>query len=273
VKWAVSNIAWPPEKAQDAYALLARFGVRGLEIAPSLFFAGADDPFTPTRAEAAQALAPMQEAGLELVSMQSLLFGVSGAALFGDDDERARLEAAVRRAINLAGQFGIPNLVFGSPRQRIVPDGMAPVVAADIAVAMFRRLGDAAAASGCLLAIEANPAEYGTNFLTHTQDALAFVDIVDHPAISLNLDLGAVWVNGEKHVIGDTLANAAGRVSHVHISEPNLAPAPADGPGTRAILSIVDAAGYDAWYSIEMKAVSNFPLDAVEAGLIRLGGA
>lgn len=268
MRLAVSNIAWTPEQTVAAYGLLSRHGIRGLEIAPGLFFADADDAFAPTPAEAARAIAPMQAAGLELVSMQALLFGVSGAALFGDAGERARLEVAMRRAINLAGRFGIPNLVFGSPRQRVVPDGMAAAAALEIAANTFRQLGDAAAAAGCRLAIEANPAEYGTNFLTGTSDALAFVEVVNHPAVTLNLDLGTVWMNGEQ---GDlAVIAAAGRISHVHISEPQLAAAPACGPATRDLLSIVNDAGYDGWYSIEMKAVPDFSLDALEASLIRL---
>lgn len=110
MKRAMSNIAWLPEERTEAYAILGEAGFTGLEIAPGLFFHATDDPFVPDASSAREALAEMRDAGLSLISMQSLLFGVSGAALFKSDEARAAFETAIGRAIDLAGRFGIPNL-------------------------------------------------------------------------------------------------------------------------------------------------------------------
>ena len=124
MRLAVSNIAWLAEERLEAYAILAEAGVTGLEIAPGIFFHAAHDPFVPDNASAREALREAADAGLSVVSMQSLLFGVTGAGLFDGAEARAVFEAGMHRAIALAGRFGIPNLVFGSPAQRRVPDGM-----------------------------------------------------------------------------------------------------------------------------------------------------
>lgn len=250
---SMSNIAWAPEERLEAYNILALAGFTGLEIAPGLFFHAAADPFAPDKTSAAEALAEIADMGLALVSMQSLLFGVTGAALFEGAEARAAFEAGMHRAIALAGRFGIPNLVFGSPLQRRVPEGMAIAEALDQAAAVFRTLGDAAMAAGTRIAIEANPAAYGTNFCTTLDEALAFVGEVDHPAVVPHLDLGTMHVNGDVEGVPARLPDLAPRLGHVHVSEPDLAPAPADPKALVPVLHGLAAAGYDRAISIEMR--------------------
>ncbi len=249
----MSNIAWAAEERLEAYAILAEAGITGLEIAPGIFFHACDDPFVPEAAIAREALREAADAGLSLVSMQSLLFGVTGAGLFGGAEARAAFEAGMHRAITLAGRFGVPNLVFGSPAQRRVPAGLTMADALNEAAAVFRRLGDAAAAAGTCITIEANPAAYGTNFLNTLDQADAFVARVDHPAIALILDLGAMHMNGSFASVPARLPDLAARLGHVHVSEPDLAPAPADAAALVPVLRGLLAADYAKPVSIEMK--------------------
>lgn len=253
MKLAVSNIAWAPDERREAYAILAEAGLTGLEIAPGLFFHAAADPFAPDEASARAALEEIAATGLSLVSMQSLLFGVRGAGLFDGSEARAAFIRGMTRAIALAGRFGIPNCVFGSPAQRRVPEGLAMADALEQAAAVFRTLGDLAAAAGTRITIEANPAAYGTNFLTTLEEAEAFVALVDHPAIALILDLGAMHMNAHFASVPARLPALAPRLNHVHVSEPNLAPAPADAAALAPVLRALRAAGYAKAVSIEMK--------------------
>ena len=249
----MSNIAWQAEERLGAYAILAEASITGLEIAPGIFFHAAADPFVPDDASAREALREAADAGLSLVSMQSLLFGVSGAALFEGPEARTTFERGMHRAITLAGRFGIPNLVFGSPAQRRVPEGMTMAEALDEAAEVFRCLGDAAAAAGTRITIEANPAAYGTNFLNTLDEAEAFVALVGHPAIALILDLGAMHMNASFASVPARLLALAPQLNHVHVSEPDLAPAPADPAALVPVLKGLRAAGYAKAVSIEMK--------------------
>jgi sugar phosphate isomerase/epimerase len=272
MKLAVSNIAWLPEERLDAYAILADAGFTGLEIAPALFFHEAEDPFVPDTASARRARVEAADAGLALVSMQSLLFGVTGAALFEGPEARIVFEKAMRRAIALADRFGIPNLVFGSPLQRRVPDGMAMDQALDEGAEVFRKLGDVAADAGTRIAIEANPAAYGTNFCTTLGEALAFVARVDHPAIVPHLDLGAMHMNGHFAAVPAHIAALGDQLAHVHVSEPDLAPAPADPALLPPVFAALNAAGYARAVSIEMKRPAE-GLAALRRAVARLAGA
>jgi sugar phosphate isomerase/epimerase len=270
VNLAVSNIAWAAEDCAAAYELLNVRGIAGLEIAPALFFDGAADVFAPTHAELARALDPVRSAGLEIVSMQSLLYGVADASLFGDDGSRHRFADGMRRAINLAGLLSIPNLVFGSPRQRVIPEGMSHDLARRIALDVLGELGDAAESVGTLLGIEFNPARYGTNFLNGVTQAAAFVRELNHSAVTLILDTGAMHINGDFDQIESVARAAADIVSHVHLSEPDLAPAPAHPRQAARVLSAMSRAGYTRWYSIEMKPSGEPGLSEVEAAIDRL---
>ena len=157
MKLAISNIAWMPDERGAVYDLMAEAEVTGLEIAPGLFFHAAKDPFLPSPDVAQAALAEIADRGLTLVSMQSLLFGVSGAGLFDGAKATANLARGMDRAIALAGRFGIPNLVFGSPSQRRVPDGLPMNQALDQAAEVFRSFAAAAQSAGTKIATKRTP--------------------------------------------------------------------------------------------------------------------
>ncbi|MEL7097303.1 MAG: sugar phosphate isomerase/epimerase [Pseudomonadota bacterium] len=265
MKYAVSNLAWSPEERLDAYRILEEAGITGLEIAPGLLFHAAQDPFVPEDAVAEAALAELADAGLILVSMQSLLFGVSGAGLFDGAEAREALVSGMERAIALAGRFDIPNLVFGSPKQRVVPDTMTTADALSEAVSVFRALGDVAAQAGTKIAIESNPALYGTNFLTTLEDAHAFVERVDHSAIVSILDLGAMHINGTYTTVPDRIPEIIKHLNHVHVSEPNLAPAPDCSEALVPVLQALQASNYEHAVSIEMARPSSGLADVKRA--------
>ncbi|RIJ32322.1 sugar phosphate isomerase/epimerase family protein [Henriciella mobilis] len=268
MKLAISNIAWNPAQLNSALDIMVDAGARGLEFAPGLLFPDEPDPFKPS-ADAVSRLDKLLEArGIALVSMQSLLFGVQNAHLFGTESETAAFIKAMQRAIGLAGQLGVPNLVFGSPKNRIIGDGRADKEqkARDI----FRKLGDAAAAAGTKIALEPNPAVYGTDFLNTIDEAYQFCVFVDHPAVTVNFDIGSIHLNGEFAEVASLFRKSLPRVSHVHISEPQLAPAPKSQGEFEQAYRAISATDYAGWYSIEMRepAVSD-PLKTVSECLQR----
>lgn len=269
MKLAISNIAWKPEARAAIYGLLQELGVAGLEIAPGQAFAGEDDPIAPGSSAIRSFLAEIQDYGLTLVSMQSLLYGVEGASLFGTSDERSRFVTGVSRAIRLAGQLRIPNLVLGSPTARVIPEGMDPGAVETISTDVFRALGEECLAAGTKLALEANPPAYRTNFMNTTAEAVAVAEMVAHPAVAVNLDLGAAKLTGENARAGAWLTGQhSALISHVHISEPNLAPVPADDQLVASIARDAAAGAYSGWFSIEMRCVGDDNTESVRHAIM-----
>ena len=91
-----------------------------------------------------------------------------------------------------------------------------------MAISFFRRLGDIAGAHGVMICLEPNPICYGANFMTTSLETSQVVTLIDHPAIRMQFDTGALTINGEEPTT--VLREAAGLVGHIHASEPNLLP-------------------------------------------------
>lgn len=250
---AISNIAWTANERFAAYEIMAAYGVSGLEIAPGLFFNAASDPFFPSDIVRERAVTEIKDKGFSIVSMQSLLFGVSGAALFGCQTAHSLFLLGIKNAILLAGQLNVPNLVLGSPNQRSIPQNWSADAACDFAIPVFRELGGYALENGTAIALEPTPASYGTNFLNTLRETFEFVRNVDHPGIALNFDLGAIHMNNEMHWTLSNLAQILPYVNHVHVSSPYLAPAPYDERALRLLYDNFERLGYDKHYSIEMR--------------------
>lgn len=270
---AASNIAWNWDQRLEAYQLLQSAGFTGLEIAPGLFLSPDFGRGELSDSFIAERLSEVSAFGLTLVSMQSLLFGVEGAALFGDRDEVGRFVDGMGRAIRLAGRLDVRNLVFGSPRQRVVPAGMAWHDVRQRMADVFGRLGDLALENGAVIALEPNPAQYGTNFMVSLEDTLAMVDDLSHPGITLNFDTGALHMAGTYDRVAEAVAASCHSISHVHVSRPFLEPAPSSSDEGLDLLRALNTEGYCRAVSIEMKAVSGDELGALGDAVHRLARA
>ena len=265
-KFAVSNIAWPAAQRDAAYRILAEAGIGGLEIAPGLFLPHAEDPFRPTRADKEAALSPMRDAGLTLVSMQSLLFGVQGAALFGTETERATFEAAILRAIDLAGELAIPNMVFGSPRQRAIPDGL------DRSAAETRGRGGLPQARRCR-AIRRNAhraraqcARLRDQFPQPRGRNRRLRPVGRSPCRRAQFRYRRAPCAGRFRADRDHRLPQSPIAPRTSISaSPRSRPAPRDPAQAARVLTAIQRAGYNGWYSIEMAATPDCIRDLTSA--------
>lgn len=253
---AVSNIAWEPREDDAVAEVLRREGVGGVEIAPTKWRPA---PYDAATEDVADYRRSWEDRGLRIVSLQSLLFGRPDLQLFGTAEARAALADYLRRVIDFGAAVGAGALVFGSPKNRL-RGSFELSEATAIAAEFFRELGEHASARKIAFCIEANPVEYGCDFVTTTAEAVALCALVDHPGIRINADLGGMTLAGE-----DPRASieAAGRfVAHVHASEPHLGELGAGGhaAAARALRDIK----YEGWVSVEMRAAAYDNASVVE---------
>lgn len=244
MKLAISNIAWDFVDNEEVYLLMKKYGFEGLEIAPTKFFS--QNPYN--RIEELEALRnDFQEKDIKLVSMQSILFGRGDLTMFESQEKREELKEYLKKAIIFANKLGIKNIVFGNPKNRISysKDDY------QIAIEFFKELGEMASQNSVNIGIEANPAIYGGNFITNTEDAIKFVQNINSRGIGLNFDLGTTIENKEDLEILYTLKD---KVTHVHISEPYLEEiAEKNIDYHRKLIFILKDIGYSRYISIEMK--------------------
>jgi sugar phosphate isomerase/epimerase len=151
---AVSNIAWPHADDERMAAQLSRYGVRGLEIAPTKIW---QDPLAATPGQVTACRRSWEGRGIAIVAAQALLFGRPELTLFESPSARAATAAYLEAIIRLCADLGATRLVFGSPKNRRIGT-MPPAQALDIAVDFFGGLAEVAHACGAAIGALGAPA-------------------------------------------------------------------------------------------------------------------
>ena len=213
MKLSISNIAWSFEEDEMMYSFLKQVGFDGLEIAPTRIFI--DNPYDKKQEALAFKANLQKKYNLEICSLQAICFG-KNEAIFGSELERNTIKNYVKQAIDFAKTINCKNLVFGSPKNRIIGEGQE-----EIAKAFFSDLAHYSEDNNTVLAIEPNPEIYGTNFLNTTQQTLDFVSAIPNKGLKVNIDLGTMIHNDESLSI---LEYNLSQINHIHISEPFLEP-------------------------------------------------
>lgn len=265
MRLAISNIAWDAAEDEAVAALLRDHGLDAVDLAAPKYFADAAAAGT----EDILAVRRWWEArGFEITGMQSLLFGTQGLNLFGPPAVQQAMLDHLRHICRIGGLWGARRLVFGSPRNRD-RTGLDDGQVLQAGMQFFRRLGDVAAAEGVLICLEPNPPCYGANYMTTSDETAQVVAAVDHPAVRMQCDTGAMALQQEDPQ--QVLARHARLIGHVHLSEPDLLPL-GDVPATAVLHQATHQALQhhlpDAVCSIEMLATKNEPhLRSIERAL------
>jgi sugar phosphate isomerase/epimerase len=265
---AISNIAWRADEDAAMGRLLAAAGVDAVEVAPTRTWPA---PLEATAADAAALVGFWRDLGLEIVSMQALLYGRPELTLFDDAATRAATIAYLEGVLRLAGRLGARRLVFGSPGNRRVGD-RDPATCWAIAVEVFGALAARAEAEGVVLCIEPNPPAYKCDFVTRAAEGLALARQVGRPGFGLHLDLAGALLAGDDPAAA--IAACAGEIAHLHVSAPQLGHVQRAMPyDLAACAEALRAARYDGVVAIEMRTQAatgdNRPFVAESVGLVR----
>ncbi len=249
---AVSNIAWEAWEEAAVAARLEELDVRSVEIAPTKVFA---DPTEVSDAELHGYLSFWRDHGIDVVAFQSMLFGRPDLEVFGNETVRRATIARLRSFLELAGRMSVGALVFGSPRNRLLPADGTEAASWDSAVAFFGELGRAASAAGTLLCIEPNPPQYGCDFVTTADAGARLVRDVGEPGFRLHLDAAGMTLAGDD--VGESIRSGADVLAHYHVSAPQLAPIEgAVVDHVSAFRALADI-GFEGHVSIEMRSIGD----------------
>lgn len=253
MRLSISNIAWQPEEDQRIATLLEQHQIDAIDIAPGKYFSS---PELATKAEIMAVKQWWHERGISIIGMQSLLFGTTGLNVFGDKASRSGLLTRLQAIFRIAGILGATRLVFGSPRNRD-RHSLSDQEATDSAIQFFQQAANYAADEGALLCLEPNPVCYGANFMTNSQETALVVKAVNHPALRMQLDTGAITINQED--VAQVLNSYAALIGHVHASEPQLVPLGDNGTDHGKMASALAQSLPKAIVTIEMLATETEP--------------
>jgi len=218
VRISISNLAWDPNEDGAIASLLQRYTVDAIDVAPGKYFPNFSDA---TDQDIARVKQWWNERGIDVIGMQSLLFGKPGFNVFGDAETRQQMLDHLTQVCRIGAGLGATWLVFGSPKNRD-RQGLNDAETLDIAVPFFQKLGDIAQSYQVILCLEPNPPCYGANFMTTAKETAQVVAQINHPAVRMQFDTGALTINQEDAT--EVLSAYAELLGHIHASEPNLLP-------------------------------------------------
>lgn len=238
---AISNIAWLGENDNIIYLMMRKLGFSGLEIAPTCVIT--DNPYDNVAYVKKWAENLKEKNGFSIPSMQSIWYGRT-EKIFATEEEREILICYTKKAIDFAAAVKCKNLVFGCPRNRAIAENDD----IKIAIRFFYQIGQYASERNVIIALEANPRIYNTNFINTTAEAINFIKKVGSDGLRLNLDIGTLIANDETL---DDLRGNEYLINHIHISEPRLKHIEKRSLHYE-LRKMLDNAKYDKYISIEM---------------------
>lgn len=253
MRLAISNIAWDTGEDEQIAGLLARCAVDAIDVAPGKYF---PDPAKASSADIARIRRWWAGHGIAITGMQALLFGSEGLNLFGPPEVRDAMLRHLAAVCRIGAHLGATRLVFGSPKNRD-RSGLDDRETEDLASSFFTRLGDIARGWGVTICLEPNPPRYGANFMTGSAETAQVVRRINHPAIRMQLDTGALTINGEDPQ--QVLEDCAALIGHVHASEPDLLPVGDGGTDHRMMAACLAQHLPDQLVCIEMRATGDEP--------------
>jgi len=262
MRMSISNIAWETTHDEEVCGILQRHGVDAIDIAPGKYFCD----FAEASVEhITRVRSWWSERGIEIIGMQSLLYGTQGLNLFSEPDVQQRMLDHLQQVCRIGNGLNARRLVFGSPRNRD-RSGLSDEQAFEKAISFFRRLAEVAKRHGVTICLEPNPECYGSNFMTSSTETAAVVEAVAHPAIKMQFDTGALSINGESP--STICSEFRSLIGHVHASEPQLVPVGTGATDHPASAAALQEFFPDAPVTIEMLTNStDDPMAAVEASV------
>lgn len=245
---AVSNIAWTAAEEPEVAKVLQEKGIHHVEIAPTKVW---EDPTNVTDAQIQEYKDFWAKHDIEIVAFQSMLFPRPDLTIFDSAELRQQTQDYLTKFIELAGRIGAEVLVFGSPKNRIVPEGMAADEARNIAEEFFRNLGNSAIQHQTNFCIEPNAKEYNCNFVTTAAEGLKLVEEVDNLGFELHLDAAIMSMEGDDPQA--SIEAAREHLRHFHISAPMLMPIEEEKVDHQAYADALRSINYQHYTSIEMR--------------------
>jgi sugar phosphate isomerase/epimerase len=247
MKFGICNETWQGWDFGRTCDAIAAAGYEGVEIAP---FTLNDDPGLLTESAATDLGKVARAAGLDVIGLHWLLVKPPGLHLTtADDAVRQKTAEFARHLARVCAAMGGSIMVWGSPKQRNLNDGVAYEDAVRRAADVIRQVCETAGPLGVTIAMEPL-ATAETNFLNTARETVRFIEIVDHPSCRLHLDVKAM--SGEKTPIPQIISESKAYLAHVHANDPNLR-----GPGFgqvkfEPIARALREAGYDGYVSVEV---------------------
>lgn len=249
MKYAISNIALPAYDHVSDLPAIFEIGYRGLEVAPSRVWA--DTWQGLSNADVASYRNAVEDTGLRVVGLHSLVFDHPELQLFGDPASVADTSDFMVHLSGVCRDLGGRTLVWGGGRKRgDVPAHEATARAVDFMNDLCERTCD----HGTVFCFEPlGPS--GSDFVNGVLEAKAIADAVARDNLKIQIDAKALVENDE--VAPEIFEAVKDDLVHVHANEPGLAVVGSSGEVDHDVIGrLLTEIGYHGFVSAEQRMLS-----------------
>jgi sugar phosphate isomerase/epimerase len=228
-------------------AFVKEVGYDGIEVAPFTFEPYVTDISAATRTDIVKAAKAVD---LDILGIHWVLIGPEGLHLTSPDKAtRDRTAQYLRDLAHFGGDIGGKVMIFGSPKQRNLMDGVTYEQASDYAVEVFESALPVFEERGVTICMEPLSTKE-TDFCETAAKTVALIDRIDHPNFRLLLDTKAMTTDDDTRP--NLIKRYASYLAHYHANDANL-----EGPGFgdvdfAPIFEALKEAGYDDYVSVEV---------------------
>ena len=222
-------------------------GYDGLEIAPFTLAQYVTDISAATREQIVKAAAA---ADLDILGIHWVLVGPEGLHINGPDEVvRKRTAQYLVDLAHFCGDVGGKVMIFGSPKQRAVVDGVSRDQAFEYTAQAFEFALPTCEERGVTICMEPL-APQETNFCRTAEETVHLIHRIDHPNFRLLLDTKAMTDEADSRP--ELIRKYARYLAHYHANDANL-----EGPGFgdvdfRPIFEALRETGYQDYVSVEV---------------------
>ncbi len=247
MRFAICNETFQGWDWPRTCALVADCGYDAVEIAPFTFAADCRD-LSPSARKDIRRVAG--DAGLAITGLHWLLVSPPGLSVTSPDPVLRETTAEYLVALtDLCADLGGHVMVFGSPAQRRIADGLSETDARRYYIDSLRPALDRAQSAGVVICVEPLPPPEA-NFILTLAEAASLVAEIGHPAARTIFDVKSACSEGKP--LTDLIEQHAGIIAHVHANDANRR-----GPGFGdtdyvPILSALTQVGFDGYVSVEV---------------------
>ena len=194
MKIAICNELFEGWRLEKIFEYISRIGYEGVEIAP---FTISDDVRKVKKKERKEIRSLASSFNLKIAGTHWLLVSPKGLHLTHPDRKIRRFtEQYLCELIKFTSDIGGRILVFGSPDQRNILEGVSFKEAWNYAKEIFSACSRFAEDYDTVIAIEPL-ARHLTNFINTAEEAIRLIEDVSHPNFRLNLDVYSMLDEGK----------------------------------------------------------------------------
>lgn len=256
INLTVSNLAWKNEKLHKVIFMFKKNNIKYLEFSPNVLL---KNDFSKDNIQKIKNF--WKKKNFQLYSMQSLLFNINDAYLFGDKIQKKIFLKEVIKKISLAKNLGTKIIVFGSPKNKknIYKKKLSALNLESISI--FRKIDQVCRKKKIIFCLESNPKIYNCDYLNETKEAIDIARKINSKYFKVNLDLGTVISNKEN--ITKLIKNYLKYFAHCQFSMPLLKKINMKNNIFAKTIKLLKKEKYKGVISIEMLPVKN-NLKAIE---------